>query len=129
MAELFHFLKRCWCIPCLITLLRCSQSQNNAGIYHLLLFGWTILYLTTISNSSPSQYITVDFHEKLSATNQNRVWYHLKAPKLSQMLTRVEVPMFFDCLYRVNSLYPIKEHRNLHNSRQFRQFLGFWVIS
>ena len=47
-AEKFPILKHCWCIPCLITLLRCSQSWNIADVYLVSLHCWKVPNLKTL---------------------------------------------------------------------------------
>ena len=49
-AELFPVLKHCWCIPCRFTLLRSFQSRNIADVDLVLIHGWAIPYLSSLSN-------------------------------------------------------------------------------
>ena len=55
-AEMFPTLKHCWYVPCLITLLRCSQPWNINDVYPVLLHCCAIPNLETKLISTLSYY-------------------------------------------------------------------------
>ena len=81
-AEPFPFLKNCWRIPCLITLLSCFKSWNNVGVYSVLLhcwknpkltFCWRIVSLISLL-SNPNFNIVLSYTLSYYIAEQSQFW-------------------------------------------------------
>ena len=53
--------KLCWFVPCLIALLRGSQTWNTADVFPVILHCWTVPYLQSFLTSTLSCYIVEVF--------------------------------------------------------------------
>ena len=83
-ANTLSILKYCWCLPCLITLLRCSQSRKIADVYLVILrcwavckfsFFWRISCFVTLLSRFPS-YNYAEAHLNLLHCCENLICNH-----------------------------------------------------